>query len=111
MGVDYKANYGLGIELRSSEIVKNLRLPEDPEDLEVYEIMEGLSLPSNLRLIQSGDGGYTGDVNDYYIILKEPLSNGITGLKEKSDALIDYVRSLGFTTPDEVQLVGGLYVF
>lgn len=111
MGVDYKASFGLGVEIKNFEFKKALLLPEDPPDLDICELMESFTVPNDLRLLESGDGGYTGDDNEYYIVLKDPLSNGISGLKEKSDYLISWVRDQGFTTPDEIELVGGLHVY
>lgn len=117
MGVDYSAKFGLGIELKRDEIKTALNRKWDQglteEELKkesVIEWFEGFIPPPNFYTFYVGDTYYGDDQEEFFICIKDSLANGIEGLKEKSNALIFYLNDLGFTTPGEVQLVGGLLI-
>jgi hypothetical protein len=101
MGVDYRANFGIGVRVI---------VPDDVEDKEGY--MEFVTKDSEYRWFQEGDENYGGEPDWYYICLREVFKNG-RGYDITDDVLRleDFCLSNNIETKGNVGLVGGLYVY
>lgn len=104
MGVDYTANYGIGFQVNVPDYDE---LEEMNLDLDSY-----LSdiLPSNTSYFEVGQGNYTGEQNDYYVILDDDEIN--ESLLERCEELRAKLLSEGLISSDnKVSVVGGLNVW
>lgn len=106
MGVDYSANFGIGYKIKKVS----------EEVLEEYDVDIGYFFDEKLQpykdevsYFETGYGRYTGEDNEYFLVLKNPLSIlDLTHVKETLDVVI---YELGLETDSEFGLVGGLLVW
>jgi hypothetical protein len=107
MGVDYTANYGIGVQL------VNLDFEELELDIETMD--EYLDdLPSNeisTYYFEVGSGSYTGEDNEYYLCFKYSFKDGLDVLESKLKLFKDYLDSNKIEYIGEIDLVGGLNVW
>lgn len=106
MGVDYSANYGIGFKV---EATARLYDRED-DDFILQEYLEE-TLSDDYRYFEVGDGSYTGEENDVYVIFRDkvglaPLEN----YKDRLDVLRKHLEDLLLEVSEE-GLVGGLNVW
>lgn len=103
MGVDYTATFGIGIE------VKGVDYNEKGFDC-MYEYLDDLLEGTNFEYGESGEGAYTGEENDFYILIKNPFENGIEGLAGKANELEVFLKDKNIPY-DKINLVGGLHIW
>jgi hypothetical protein len=103
MGVDYRVNYGIGVKL------VNIDFNEDDEIDNMDEYLESIEM-DGFRFFESGESFYSGGVNDYFIVIKNPFENGCIGLNEKIKNLKIFLANSGIKWEGDVDVVGGLLV-
>lgn len=103
MGVDYRANFGFGIQVtqRSSEEESETYFSEDLE-----ELLEG----SKYEYFEVGKGSYTGKENDFYVVVNHRLLNQ-DNLKQESEGLLNFLDAKGIDYVGTPNIVGGLHVY
>jgi hypothetical protein len=109
MGVDYKANYGIGVKLESLDF-EELNL----EDIGYMgEYLDELPKPEGIEIeyFEVGQGSYTGEDNDYYLCIKSPMNEGVKALKTKVDLFKNYLKINNIKYIGEVDCVGGLNIW
>ena len=101
MGVDYTPNYGIGFKV-------NFDIQED--DFYLGEHLEEELSDSSYRYFRVGEGSYTGEDDDYYVVLDSFLP--IETLKERTELLKEFLLEKDLIeSSQEVDLVGGLLVW
>lgn len=101
MGVDYSANYGIGFKVE---------FDKQDEDFYLGEYLEDVLENSGYSYFDVGSGMYTGEENDFYVILKS--FHPIETLKERSDLLRSFLLEQNLIKENqEVDLVGGLLIW
>ncbi|WP_312207714.1 hypothetical protein [Empedobacter sp.] len=102
MGVDYRANFGIGFKIKA-DIDEN-------DELDIREYLDELIDKSKYSWFEVGDEGYTGDENDYYVVLDE--LKPIATLEQRVEELRQHLLSEHFIIDsEEFDLVGGLEVY
>lgn len=104
MGVDYTANYGIGFLLN---IPSNEELEEMELDVDSY--LEDI-LPSNTSYFEVGGGNYTGEQNDYYVILDDDEINE-TLTERCEDLKVSLLNEGLINSNDKASVVGGLKIW
>ena len=109
MGVDYTANYGIGVKLQEVDF-EELNL-EDVECMDDY--LEELPEPEGIQTeyFEVGSGSYTGEDNTYYLCIKHPMKEGVKALKTKVDLFKNYLRRNDIRYFGDVDCVGGLNIW
>lgn len=101
MGVDYSANFGFGIQVDPNYY--------DEHQDDIYDILD--DLPDYLFYFKIGAGNYTGDTDDFYICINNPLENGYNNLEEKANFLLSILDDKGIKYIDKPDIVGGLEIY
>lgn len=101
MGVDYKANFGIGYEI-------NINDKPDPDEYIEELFNNEPNLKEDFYYLQSGDE-YCNEIN-FYIVLKNPNDklNDLTKYKLKLEILL---KKHNIQTINDFGLVGGLYIY
>jgi len=104
MGVDYNGNYGIGVKVIRKEFEEGHEYYEDfltwlDEQLEgwAYEYFE------------VGEGSYTGEEDDIYVVFKNPFKNGYN-LEASVEEMLAFLRIQGIEYVGKVDVVGGLRI-
>ena len=108
MGVDYTANYGIGVELISLDFDEL-----DMDDMEYMdEYLEELPKPDNIQIeyFEVGQGNYTGEDNTFFLCVKASLTDGETEFKRKISVFKEYLEDNKIEYKGEVDFVGGLLI-
>lgn len=103
MGVDYRANYGIGFMVNYNEF-------EDDEDFDFRDYLDEILEGTGYRYFAVGDEGYSGDPDEFYVVLEffKPIQN----LEKRVEKLRYFLRKLHLVSEDaEYDLVGGLEVY
>jgi hypothetical protein len=105
MGVDYSAVFGIGVEVDNSYF--DQFYDEDDDFVDKYGILDELLSDTDYSYGQSGDGGYTGRENNWYIYINEEDS------QLWHDELTDLVKFLEDNDVPFVDegVVGGLHMW
>lgn len=105
MGVDYSGHYGLGFQVR---------LPEFEEDHEFYEdpigYLDSVCRDTEFSFFEVKEGNYTGNENDYYVIIDNPFSNGLD-VTEPANRLKAFLTENNIEFEGEIDTVGGLEIW
>ena len=108
MGVDFSANYGVGVEL------VNIDFEElDMDGIEYMdEYLEELPEPDSIQIgyFEVGQGNYTGETNTFFLCVKASLADGETEFLRKISAFKDYLKDNKIEYKGEVDFVGGLLI-
>jgi len=104
MGVDYDANYGIGYKVTESD-----DLPEEELEDGLTEYIYG-NVDDAFEHFEVGEGNYTGEENDNYIVVKDAFKDGLD-LTSKKKALDDELKRLKLEPVGEFADVGGLNVW
>jgi hypothetical protein len=104
MGVDYNANYGIGYQVKGSDDI-----PEDQLEYGLAEYLYG-KLGDEFEHFEVGEGNYTGEENDIYIVVKSAFKDGLD-LTAKKKALDEEIKRLKLEPVGKFGDVGGLYVW
>lgn len=100
---DYKSNYGIGYKVGGSEEIFDIAELED--GLNQYILNES---GDNFDVFQEGNAK-TGDIEATYLVIKNPMKNGLD-LTEAKAELDAEIKRLELETESEFGVVGGLYV-
>lgn len=106
MGVDYDGHYGLGYRVNVPELEEDHYYFEDP-----IGFIENALEESNYCFFQIGDGSYSGEEDDVYIVLNEPFEDGNLDVTQKAKELKEFILSKGIEIEGEFDVVGGLRVW
>lgn len=108
MGVDYDANYGIGVRVFEKEFEEG---HEWENDFLGYldDILD--EAVDKYSYFEVGSDSYGGDPNDFYVIIDEPFSDGFCGLEEKAKKLLEYLEKNEIEWDGEVDIVGGLNIW
>lgn len=110
MGVDYSANFGIGVELQNIEFPEYSDTYDGPTNM--YEYLEGLPQSDSVSIMyfESGDGVYTGKDRTFYLCFRKPLDGGVESLKNKIKVFKKYLKENNIKYFGEIDLVGGLHI-
>ncbi len=106
MGVDYTANYGLGVEISTKH-----KLVGEDEGYEDILLFLDKNLNGKYEYFEEGAGSYTGEENFVYVVLKRGLACGIDKLEAEKEALLKHLKELDVEVLSEFDVVGGLLVW
>jgi len=104
MGVDYDGNYGIGYKVTESDDISEAELEDGLAEYLYGKVGDGF------EHFEVGEGCYTGDKNDIFIVIKDAFKDGLD-LTSKKKALDDELTRLKLTPVGEFGDVGGLYVW
>lgn len=104
MGVDYSARFGIGVKVLDAHF-------NEEEEESLFEHLYALLEKSEFNLIEVGEGAYTGDENEYFVVLKNPFENGIDGLRSKCESLFLFLNKNSVLFDEKIDVVGGLHVW
>jgi hypothetical protein len=106
MGVDYSGNYGIGIQVYTPDF-------EEGDDYYEDELgyIESILKSTNYSYFETGEGSYSGDIDDIYIIIDNPFEDGYCALGEKADKLIEFLQENNMRFEGKVDVVGGLRIW
>lgn len=84
MGVNYIADAGIGFKIKIPTFQK------ENDDFYFGEYLDNLLNFDKFRYFQDGEGAYTGDENDYFIVIKDlfPLENLLEKINELKEFLL-----------------------
>ena len=100
MGVDYRANFGIGFQ-----IVDNC----DDKDLSIRDYLDELIDASKYSWFEVGSEPYCGNPNKFFVVLDDTLP--LDTLEERAEELKQHLLSEHFELESEqADLVGGLEV-
>ena len=75
MGVDYSANYGIGIKIKSIDF-EDENLDKEIAELEcMSELLYDKIKNEKYTYFEVGSEDYGGEENDFYIIIRNPFMN------------------------------------
>ena len=102
MSVEYRAEFGIGYQI-------NIDNKEEPNDYLETLFINDSNLNKDFTFIEIGDGDYTGEKNDWFIILKDPNDklNDLSKYKLKLEILL---KKHNISTINDFGVVGGLYI-
>lgn len=103
MGVDYYAHSGVGFKVKPPKKFQNY------DEFDFYEHLDNVLLDSVYSYFETGEGAYTGEDNDYYVVLKDfkPVNDLEERVNELKNFLIEHDL---IESSAEYDLVGGLEV-
>lgn len=99
MGVDYTGHYGIGVEVDT----------KDEED-DIYDLMDD-KLNEAYEWFSVGEGNYTGEKNQIFVVIKDPFEDGFAELEAKKDKLLAHIEDIELEAIGEFGAVGGLEVW
>lgn len=103
MGVDYNANFGIGYK------VVDARTEEQIEEVEFLYYLEEELEKTDYWCFETGDGWYTGNENEFFVVLKEPFKNGVD-LTEDKMLLGRKLKSLDVEIDGDFDLHGDIFL-
>lgn len=107
MGVDHTANCGLGYKLvRPTE----QELEEKYND-DIYDWVESLDGIEGVDTFDVGDEAYSGDENDWYIVMEDPFKDGGAALPLKIWEFEKLLKKNGIKVEGEFNLHSGVCVW
>ena len=106
MGVDYTANYGIGVKL------VDVTFDESKGFEDMSEYLEDLPEASDIvvQYFSVGSESYGGDPDEYYLCIKDPMEDGVEELAKKIDIFKLYLKEFNVDYIGEIDLVGGLRI-
>lgn len=107
MGVDYSARFGLGFKVNFKEDIVNEEYGEVEDE---FEYLQWLAEGTDFRTFEIGEGSYTGEQNDMYVVLKDPFDKR-DGLYTKELELKTFLDKNGICYEGEFDVVGGLHIW
>ena len=109
MGVDYTANYGIGVKLKYLDFEEiNLENIDCMDDyLGELPDPEGIQI----RYFEVGGSNYTSGENDFYLCIGSPMNKGVDDLKNKIEIFKNYLKENNIEYIGDVDCVGGLNVW
>jgi hypothetical protein len=115
MGIDYSANFGIGIKITESDVEEALGEENYVSEWDtmwqdyLYNLdEEDEDFKNKYKVINYGDS-YDDD-NYSAIVIKEPFAHGFD-INSKVEGLKKKLEEIGFKDLSEVGVVGGLYIW
>lgn len=102
MGVDYDANFGIGIELQKMCF-------DDNEEWDMDEYLEDLLEDTPYTYSKYGSENYTGKENTYLILFKDPFADGYNITKKVFD-MKKFLKKNKIKF-EKIDIVGGLLIW
>ena len=103
MGVDYDGMVGVGYQVTESDELTEKDLEEGLAEYLYDKVGDGF------EYFEVGEGCYTDDDNEIYIVVKDAFKDGLD-LTSKKKALDDELKRLKVKAVGDFGDVGGLYV-
>lgn len=104
MGVDYSPVGGIGIEV-TKEIKSKLIKANDGNYDDMDSLLDDLDLPYKV----AGNGSYTGNDNDYYVMVE---GETLTEINSNTDRFIEVLGNLGVEIKlDDLKVIQELHVW
>jgi len=108
MGVDYDANYGIGVWLT------DIDFSERKESIDnMYDYIENLPESKDIETeyFEIGSGAYSGEDNPICLCIKEELvKENIKNLGPLIDMFTSYLKENKIKYKGEVGLIGGIHI-
>lgn len=111
MGVDYIGHYGLGFGIETIDFESN-EISKDVKELEtMWDLLDEKIDFDKYNWFEVGEGSYTGEENEFYIIIKEPSFTCMEKLTKERDELIKHIYKIGLNVNTGFGVFGGLEVY
>lgn len=111
MGVAYSGHHGIGVKIKSIDF-DDENLSDEIRGLEVMcEFLDEKLENERYSWFEVGGGSYTGNENEYYVVINLPFATLISNYENEKNALYDYLDQLGITPIGDFGSVGGLEVW
>lgn len=91
MGVDYTAIFGMGYQVAEKVL-------DEDDDFYMDEFLESLC-EDKFEYFDTGQGSYTGECNQWYVVLKDPLKETLDLTEQKNELL-------KFLNDNEIDIIG-----
>lgn len=104
MGVDYHANYGIGVKIHTIDF------EDHPEYDTMDEFLDDKLDGSKYQYFEVGDEFYSGNPNDLYISIKNPFSDGLDQLEKKRNELLGHLKEINVSVDGDFGEIGGILV-
>lgn len=104
MGVDYSANYGIGVRVLEPENCEDFI--EYVDDLSCIKV-DGIEM----EYFEIGDGSYTGEENDVILCIRDADVTDLADLENKINIFKEFLKSNKVETDGEISLRGGLNIW
>lgn len=105
MGVDYSANFGIGVKL----VRRDFEEGHEWEDDFLGYIDDKLK-NSPYGYFEVGSEAYGDDINDFYCYIENPFEYGVEGLEEKCNGLIRFLNQNEIIFDGKIDIFGGLEI-
>jgi hypothetical protein len=110
MGIDYRANFGLGYKIESpineSDENTHRHTPDGVID-NMFDFSRYVRSSSKYLLLETGCA--YDDNTDWYVFIKNPFDCGLDLTKEVEE-LTEYCKNMGFKTVGQFDCHGGLRI-
>jgi hypothetical protein len=110
MSVSYDSNYGIGYKLERIKEPCSEEIESFVEYIECFLFGNGSDAYKLFEVFEVGEGSYTLDVNDIYIVIKRDYSSGFELLEKDKEALDLFIDQNKIKTIGCFGLFGGLLV-
>ena len=97
MSVDYSPVAGIGINITKEQIMKTFKVEEI-----------GFKMDNNIILLRYGEGNYTGEEDEYCMVIFDLFKNGIDGIQKTVDDFIQYLKNNNL--PTEIRFISEILV-
>ena len=103
MGVDYGAEFGIGVEIEEIDFDENSKYDG------MYEYLADILKDTEYEYSRYGSGNYTGSPDTWIITMKNPFKDGYD-ISEKVIQMQKFLKEKNVSF-DKVDLVGGLLIW
>ena len=100
MGVDYSSCFGIGYKVAEKVFENDTYMDEFLDDL----------CKDKFAYFETGEGSYTGESNEWYVVLKKPFEKTLD-LTEQKDELYNFLTDNDIEIIEDFGLQGGLRVW
>lgn len=99
MGVYYTSIFGIGYKIAEKVFEDDTCMDEYLDDM----------CNDKFKYFQTGEGDYTGESNEWYVVLKNPFEKTLD-LTDQKNELYNFLTDNGIEIIGDFGLKGGLYV-
>lgn len=111
MGIDYDANFGIGVKLVWIDFDDEEDLPDNLKNFcDMNEYIESFEGHENFKVFNIGDF-ISGDNHEMFITIREPFAEGFDELEIKCLKLINFLARNNIQYEGSIDLVGGLRIW
>jgi hypothetical protein len=100
MGVDYRSRFGIGYKISEKVFEDDTYMDQYLDDL----------CKDKYTYFETGEGSYTGNSNEWYVVLKNPFEKTLD-LSEQKDTLYNFLTDNNIEIIGDFGLQGGLHVY